>query len=1368
MGREPQTPCASPLFESLEVRRLLSAGLDIVLVDNQLSAYEELADAASNTAYVVVYDGAEDSAGDVIDVLEELATTENRRIGSLSILSHGERGGFALGNEWISNDTLAETAWAWRGLAESFADGANIYIFGCNVASDSGGGRALLDSLADLTGADVFASDDLTGQGGDWVLEAASHGGEWALATGLSIPLDTGILWEYSFSLNSPPVSNEFRVNTTTDGDQDRAAVAMDASGNFVVVWKSGIQDPDGSTGIYAQRYNAAGVAQSSEFRVNTTTDGDQDEAAVAMDASGNFVVVWTSGIQDPDGSAGIYAQRYNAAGVAQGNEFRVNTTTDDDQDQAAVAMDADGNFVIVWKSWIQVPNGAAGIYGQRYNAAGVAQDSEVRVNRPTDDNHSQPAVAMAASDNIVVVWTSGIQDPDGSAGIYGQRFRGTGPRQGREFRVNTTTDGDQDQAAVAMDASGNFVIVWQSRIQDPDGSAGIYAQRYRENGVAEGSEFRVNTTTDGDQDQAAVAMDASGNFVVVWTSGIQDSDGSAGIYAQRYNAAGVAQGSEFRVNTTTDGDQDNVAVAIDSDGEVVVVWTSGIQDPDGSAGVYGALWGRPIVTIASGDLNYIEDDGAVAVDSGLTVTDVNHTDLAGATVSISSGYVSAEDFLSFVDQLGIRGNWDVGAGVLTLSGMSSVANYQTALRWVTYTNISDAPNMTGRIISFIATDGKHYSDQVTRGITITATNDAPSVSDDTFSIAEDAANDDAVGAASASDPDAGDSLTYSITAGNGDGVFAINSSTGQITVADNSNLDRETTTSYALIVQVEDTGALIDTATITVNVTDINDTTPVITASQSFAVAENAADTISVGTALATDADTSGSLQSWTITAGNGDGIFAINSSTGEITVTDNSNLDRETTASYTLTLTVGDGVNTSATETVTISVTDVNEAPTVSDGTFSIGENAANADVVGAASASDVDAGDSLTYSITAGNGDGVFAINSSTGQITVADNTNLDYETTTSYALAVQVEDTGALTDTATITVNVTDVTDVNEAPTIDNQSLGAIDENLAGGTSVATVIAADPDAGDSLTWFIISGNMGNAFVINSSTGEITVNNPAALDYEASQTFSLTVQVQDAGGLTDEATVTIDLNNLADTADDYPSEDDAATSDAGSDLWAGDLQTPRPNPAAQLPDIPRLVDTMPAVLIVPPPAAPTPEQPAQDESQLDAPRPDSQAPANPDDDRSSPDDAAQEDLASSDGESQAPVEPAPGDGEGIAETSSRQRPQAPSDVTERSQAIVRSVRANREIAQQVAAMKGQMDDSVHSQERKEMAVAGATTGVASSLTAGYVAWSLKTASLSASTTSAEPLWRGSSSLAGHRRFRRRSLWRRWRKNG
>src|SRR5262249_52465440 len=158
--------------------------------------------------------------------------------------------------------------------------------------------------------------------------------------------------------------------------------------------WISNTQDGS-SNGIYAQRYNAAGVAQGSEFRVNTYTTTVQTVPAVAMDGAGDFVVTWQSNTQD--GSFyGIYAQRYNALGAAQGGEFRVNTYTTGSQAAPAVALDGAGNFVISWDSSGQDGN-SAGVYAQRYNAAGVAQGAEFRVNSYTTGAQFDSAIAMDA-----------------------------------------------------------------------------------------------------------------------------------------------------------------------------------------------------------------------------------------------------------------------------------------------------------------------------------------------------------------------------------------------------------------------------------------------------------------------------------------------------------------------------------------------------------------------------------------------------------------------------------------------------------------------------------------------------------------------------------------------------------------------------------------------------------------------------------------------------------------------------------------------------------------------------------------------------------------------------------------------------------
>ena len=231
--------------------------------------------------------------------------------------------------------------------------------------------------------------------------------------------------------------------------------------------------------------------------------------------------------------------------------------------------------------------------------------------------------------------------------------------------------------------------------------------------------------------------------------------------------------------------------------------------------------------------------------------------------------------------------------------------------------------------------------------------------------------------------------------------------------MADGTKLDLETTPQFVLTVQVSDGGpapARTDTATVTINLTDVNEFAPVLN-DATFSVAENSANGTSVGTVTATDADATKTF-GYSITAGNASGAFAINASTGQITVADGTKLDRETTPQFVLTVEVSDGVPAPArtdTATVTINLTDVNEfAPVLDDATFSVAENSANGTSVGTVTATDADATKTFSYSITAGNASGAFAINASTGQVTVADGTKLNRETTPQFVLTVEVSD------------------------------------------------------------------------------------------------------------------------------------------------------------------------------------------------------------------------------------------------------------------------------------------------------------------------------------------------------------------------
>jgi len=112
------------------------------------------------------------------------------------------------------------------------------------------------------------------------------------------------------------------------------------------------------------------------------------------------------------------------------------------------------------------------------------------------------------------------------------------------EFLVNTETTSSQQNPSIAMDADGDFVIAWESRNQDGD-SYGVYAQRYKSDGIKAGVEFLVNTETTSFQNNPSIAMDADGDFVIAWHSYLQDGS-SFGIYAQRYKSDGIKAGMNF------------------------------------------------------------------------------------------------------------------------------------------------------------------------------------------------------------------------------------------------------------------------------------------------------------------------------------------------------------------------------------------------------------------------------------------------------------------------------------------------------------------------------------------------------------------------------------------------------------------------------------------------------------------------------------------------------------------------------------------------------------------------------------------------------------------------------------------------------
>ncbi|MCA9060152.1 MAG: cadherin repeat domain-containing protein, partial [Planctomycetaceae bacterium] len=414
--------------------------------------------------------------------------------------------------------------------------------------------------------------------------------------------------------------------------------------------------------------------------------------------------------------------------------------------------------------------------------------------------------------------------------------------------------------------------------------------------------------------------------------------------------------------------------------------------------------------------------------------------------------------------------------------------------------------------------------DTVTVTINVDPGNQTPTIADQSLSVAENSANGTVVGMVVASDPDAGQVLSWAITSGN-NGAFAIDATTGEITVNNGGLLNCESNSQYVLQVTVTDNGSpqRSATAAVTIQLQDVNEN-PLISP-VTVSLNENSSVGTSVTTMSATDPDI-GQTLTYSIASGNSLGAFAINSLTGEVTVADSSQLDFETVPSFFLSIGVTDNGTPAKTAfgRLVINLLDVNEVAQVDDLAADLPENSANGTFVVRVQATDPDSGQLLTYSITDGNQSGAFNINSFSGNITIADSTALDFETTSSFALTVTVTDSGtpALSNSAVVTVR---VIDQNDAPHIPDDTLAVV-ENSSNGFLIGRLLATDADVGQSLTFAITDGNTGGAFAIDGNTGEVTVANAAMLDYETTSQFFLTVTVTDNGSpaLSDSAAISV----------------------------------------------------------------------------------------------------------------------------------------------------------------------------------------------------------------------------------------------------
>lgn len=238
------------------------------------------------------------------------------------------------------------------------------------------------------------------------------------------------------FTADWTPVSDEFLVNSFETGNQSASEMTLLENGNVVVTWVSDGQDGDGN-GIYARVFAPDGSAVSEEIAVNSYTTGAQQEPLITTLAGGDFLISWTS--QGQDGStSGVYAQRFNADGSTDGTEFRVSDIDLDNTRNGVLEPLTDGGFAVVAMS-----SGMMDINLVSYAEDGT-QTSSIEVSFSVWYNNIGGFLGFAplADGTFMLTWLDAFlarMYPDGRAYVIIQTYDASGAQLSANAILQTT-----------------------------------------------------------------------------------------------------------------------------------------------------------------------------------------------------------------------------------------------------------------------------------------------------------------------------------------------------------------------------------------------------------------------------------------------------------------------------------------------------------------------------------------------------------------------------------------------------------------------------------------------------------------------------------------------------------------------------------------------------------------------------------------------------------------------------------------------------------------------------------------------------------------------------------------------------------------
>jgi hypothetical protein len=605
------------------------------------------------------------------------------------------------------------------------------------------------------------------------------------------------------FNKTGGMLGSEFLINTYTANQQSYSRVASLSDGSFVVIWSSLGQDGS-STGVYGQRFNSTTAKTlGTEFRINDYTTGNQFKPSIAGFQDGSFVVAWQQNFHPDDSDYGIYGRILTPPRLDNNtliiHEGQIKILTANELSAIApntnsstliftVSNVINGQFELVNSSGIPIFNFPQQSIIDRqiqfvHNGSAFPPAYKVKVNEVVLDTNfesaniifnSYPVITknqLTLQEGQTVLVTSNFlnatdrETPAGSlifnisTALHGQFELVSNPgisithftqQQIINDTIRFVHDGGEIIPAYNVTVSDGFLMSVPS-------AANITFTTVNDMPVLVGNQLTINegqsivlsranlNATDVDNPVASLIFNiitpSHGQFEIVSNPGVAINN-----FIQQQIFDGlirfVHDGSELAPAynvTVSDG------VLTSPPAPAVITFSANVND-------------APFLSGTSGVLSFTEKSAAIAIDSGIVLADPDST-ITNATITISNNYFVGQDILNFVNQNGISGVFFTGAGRLELTGISSVANYQIALKNVTYFNPSYNPSGLSRTITFFVNDGEFNSNIFSRVINVNPVNDPPVLTTNTLTINQGQTLTITAAQLSASDPDTASGL---------------------------------------------------------------------------------------------------------------------------------------------------------------------------------------------------------------------------------------------------------------------------------------------------------------------------------------------------------------------------------------------------------------------------------------------------------------------------------------------------------------------------------------------------------------------------------------------------------------------------------